>query len=134
MFTCSWDPADSSIGLRWSLRNSHEIILIIGLDDVQVYWFVEKFQTPHAIIARFSDSIRDEDIIYYLQHPLENRVKVRNFGLQNRLVYSRLQVEDLRTSDDNMTIGCEVQWGRNVDTAKTSIRVYRKFFLTWKII
>merc|ERR1712227_785427 len=108
MFTCSWDPTDSSI----------------GLDDVQVYWFVKKSRHPHAIIATFRYSTRDQDILYYLNHPLEKRVKVKNFGLQNRLVYSRLQVEDLRTSDDNMTIGCEVHWGRNVDTAKTSIRVH----------
>merc|ERR1719284_126311 len=35
MFTCSWDPTDSSI----------------GLDDVEVYWFVEKSRNLHAVSA-----------------------------------------------------------------------------------
>ena len=110
------------------MRNSHKFIFIIGLDEVKVYWFVEN---PFSMVASLFKSTRDDDIYYYpiASHPLEKRVTVRNFGLQNRLLFSTLQVEDLRTSDDNMTIGCETFdfMGEVVDAAKTSIRVHRKF-------
>ena len=106
-------------------------MFIIGVDEVKVYWFVEN---PFAMIARLFQPTRDEDIYYYpiSNHPLEKRVIVRNFGQQNRLVFSTLQVEDLRTSDDNMTIGCEVldYLRRVVDTAETSIRVHRKLIFS----